>query len=75
LSQECPIGREGAKPICIPHDHLGHASIATTGRYVATNLRMKRDALKSSWKHAGIADSRSKQWSPTPDLLAHLNSL
>ena len=32
--------------ITIIRDYLGHASTATTSRYVATNLQMKRDALE-----------------------------
>jgi hypothetical protein len=32
---------------------------------------MKRDAPESLWKHAGIVHTRSKQWNPTLDFLAH----
>jgi integrase/recombinase XerD len=56
-------------------DYLGHASLATTGRYLATNPRMKRDALQTFWKHAGIEPDPAKPWKPKPDLLAFLQSL
>jgi site-specific recombinase XerD len=56
-------------------DYLAHASLATTGRYLATNLKMKRDALETFWKHAGIEPDPAKPWKPKPDLLAFLESL
>jgi len=56
-------------------DYLGHASVATTGRYLTTNLKMKRDALQTFWKHAGIEPDPTKPWKPKPDLLAFLQSL
>lgn len=56
-------------------DVLGHASIATTSRYITTNLQMKREALEAFWRRAGISPKRSTPWKPTPDLLAFLNSL
>ncbi|WP_352770371.1 tyrosine-type recombinase/integrase [Mesorhizobium sp. M0167] len=33
--------------VTVIRDYLGHASIATTSRYIATNLKMKRDALQT----------------------------
>ena len=56
-------------------DVLGHASIATTSRYITTNLQMKREVLEAFWRRAGISPKRSTPWKPTPDLLAFLNSL
>lgn len=56
-------------------DILGHTSIATTSRYITTNLQMKREALEAFWRRAGISSKRSTPWKPTPDLLAFLNSL
>jgi integrase/recombinase XerD len=61
--------------ITVIRDYLGHASIATTGRYITTNLKMKRDALESFWKHAGLAPPRGKPWHAKQELLAHLDSL
>lgn len=60
-------------------DYLGHASVATTSRYITTNLRMKRDALEAFWKRAGLkgmpAGKGRRSWRPTPDVLAFLSSL
>ena len=56
-------------------DYLGHASIATTGRYITTNLQMKREAMQAFWKQSEMESSRTKPWRPKPDLLAFLQSL
>ena len=32
--------------------------MATTSRYVTTNLKMKREALEAFWKRAGIAPAQ-----------------
>jgi site-specific recombinase XerD len=61
--------------VTVIRDYLGHASIATTGRYVTTNLQMKREAMQSFWKQAGLDPSTAKRWRPKPDLLAFLQSL
>ena len=61
--------------ITVIRDYLGHASIATTGRYVTTNLQMKREALEHFWKRSGLSPVRARPWSPRPDLLAYLASL
>lgn len=56
-------------------DYLGHASIATTNRYIATNLKMKRAALEAFWERSGLAETKSAPWRPKPDLLRFLESL
>jgi len=61
--------------VTVIRDYLGHASVATTGRYITTNLQMKRDALETFWTHAGIEPAETKPWKPKPDLLAFLQSL
>jgi integrase/recombinase XerD len=61
--------------VTVIRDYLGHASVATTSRYIATNLEMKRHALEAFWKRAGIASPRTTPWRPRPDLLAFLRSL
>jgi integrase/recombinase XerD len=61
--------------VTVIRDYLGHASVATTGRYIATNLQMKRDAMEIFWDHAGIEPASSKTWKPKPGLLAFLESL
>jgi len=61
--------------ITVIRDYLGHASVATTSRYISTNVQMKREALQSFWKRAGLAPTAGKRWRPTPDVIAFLSSL
>ena len=61
--------------VTVIRDYLGHASVATTGRYITTNLQMKRDAMQAFWKKAGIEPANTKPWKPKADLLAFLRSL
>ncbi len=61
--------------ITVIRDYLGHASIATTSRYVTTNLQMKREALEQFWQRSGLSPARARPWSPKPDLLAYLASV
>ena len=61
--------------VTVIRDYLGHASVATTGRYITTNLQMKRDAMQAFWKKAGIEPAATKAWKPKADLLLFLQSL
>jgi hypothetical protein len=61
--------------VTVIRDYLGHASVATTDRYITTTLKMKREAMQSSWKHSGIEPAHAKPWKPKPDLLSFLQSL
>jgi site-specific recombinase XerD len=61
--------------VTVIRDYLGHASVATTSRYITTNLQMKRDALELFWRRAGLTPARMTPWKPKPDLLAFLSSL
>lgn len=61
--------------VTVIRDYLGHASVATTSRYITTNLQMKREALEMFWRRAGLTPARVSPWKPTPDLLAFLSSL
>jgi integrase/recombinase XerD len=61
--------------VTVIRDYLGHASVATTGRYITINLQMKRDAMQAFWKKAGIKPANAKPWKPKADLLAFLQSL
>jgi site-specific recombinase XerD len=61
--------------VTVIRDYLGHSSIATTNRYISMNLEMRRDALETFWKHAGIEATQDKPWKPKPDLLSFLQSL
>jgi site-specific recombinase XerD len=56
-------------------DQLGHVSVATTGRYATSNLKLKRNALEAFWAAAGLASSRRKSWRPSPKLSQFLQSI
>jgi integrase/recombinase XerD len=76
LRHSCAVALlQAGNDITVIRDYLGHASVATTNRYVTTNLKMKREALEAFWKCAGIAPARVTPWQPKPDLLAFLDSL
>jgi site-specific recombinase XerD len=76
LRHSCAVALlQSGTDVTVIRDYLGHASVATTGRYLATNLQMKRDALETFWKHAGIESAPAKPWKPRPNLLAFLQSL
>ena len=61
--------------VTVIRDFLGHASVATTSRYIMTNLRMKRAVLEAFWKRAGLDPAAPRKWRPSPKLLAFLESL
>jgi site-specific recombinase XerD len=76
MRHSCAVGLlQSGADLTVIRDYLGHASIATTGRYVKTNLQMKRHALNAFWQRAGLAPARSTPWKPTPDTLTFLASL
>jgi site-specific recombinase XerD len=61
--------------VSVIRDFLGHASVATTSRYITTNLQMKREVLDAFWKRAGLEPSAPRNWQPTSRLLEFLNTL
>jgi site-specific recombinase XerD len=61
--------------VSVIRDYLGHASVATTSRYITTNLQMKRDVLEAFWKRAGLCPAPLKKWRPSPKLLTFLENL
>jgi len=61
--------------VSVIRDYLGHASVATTSRYITTNLKMKRDVLEAFWKRAGLKNGPHHRWRPSPKLLAFLDAL
>jgi integrase/recombinase XerD len=61
--------------VSVIRDYLGHASVATTSRYITTNLKMKRDVLEAFWKRAGLKKASGRPWHPSPKLLAFLETL
>lgn len=76
LRHSCAVALlQSGTDVSVIRDYLGHSSVATTGRYITTNLQMKREALEAFWKHAGLGRARAKPWQPKSDLLAFLTSL
>ncbi len=76
LRHSCAVALlQAGVDLIVIRDYLGHASIATTNRYVSTNLKMKRDALTAFWERAGISKPASHPWKPTTKLLDLLRSL
>jgi integrase/recombinase XerD len=76
LRHSCAVALlQAGVDITVIRDYLGHASISTTSRYVSTNLQMKRDALEHFWERSGLSHTRTRAWSPKPDLLAYLASI
>jgi integrase/recombinase XerD len=61
--------------VSVIRDFLGHASIATTSRYITTNLKMKQGVLDAFWKRAGLTKGSPHRWHPSPKLLALLESV
>lgn len=76
LRHSCAVALlQAGVDITVIRDYLGHASVATTGRYLTTNMKMKRDVLSAFWHRAGLTRKRASRWRPTSDLLAFLSSL
>ncbi len=76
LRHSCAVALlQAGVDVTVIRDYLGHASVATTSRYIATNLKMKREVLEAFWKRAGIDTPRSTKWRPAPELLRFLSSL
>ena len=61
--------------LTVIRDYLGHASIATTSRYVSANLAMKRNVLEVFWRRSGLTPSNPAPWRPRKHILAILDSL
>jgi site-specific recombinase XerD len=56
-------------------DQLGHASVATTGRYATSNLKLKRAALEAFWAATGMSAPNRNRWRLTPKLSNFLQSI
>jgi integrase len=61
--------------VSVIRDYLGHASVATTSRYITTNVSTKRDALDAFWKRAGLTKHRRRPWHASLKLLTFLEAL
>jgi site-specific recombinase XerD len=78
LRHSCAVALlQAGVDVTVIRDYLGHASIATTNRYIATNVAMKRDALGAFWQRAGLLPGRGARtpWHPKRGLLDFLSSL
>jgi site-specific recombinase XerD len=76
LRHSCAVALlQSGVDVTVIRDYLGHASIATTGRYLSTNLEMKREVLNRFWETAHLTRAREPAWRPTPALLTFLSSL
>lgn len=76
LRHSCAVALlQAGVDVTVIRDYLGHASVATTSRYIATNIEMKRNVLTAFWKRAGLARPSDRGWRPAPSLLAFLRSL
>ena len=76
LRHSCAVALlQSGTDVTVIRDYLGHASVSTTGRYITTNLQMKREAMQAFWKKAGIEPTNTKAWKPKADMLAFLQSL
>jgi site-specific recombinase XerD len=75
LRHSCAVALlQAGVDLTVIRDYLGHASVATTGRYIATNVEMKREVLEALWQRAGLA-RRNRRWRPAPGVITFLSSL
>jgi integrase/recombinase XerD len=76
LRHSCAVALlQAGVDLSVIRDYLGHVSVATTGRYLSSNLDMKRQVLEAFWKRAGLARAPDRPWRPTAGTLAFLASL
>lgn len=76
LRHSCAVALlQAGVDITVIRDYLGHTSVATTSRYLTTNVKLKRDVLNAFWRRAGLTRKSAGRWRPAPDLLAFLSSL
>ena len=76
LRHSCAVALlQAGVDVTVIRDYLGHASIATTSRYLTTNLDMKRGVLAAFWKRAGLDRDGGRPWRASPKLIAFLESL
>ncbi len=76
LRHSCAVALlQSGVDLSVIRDYLGHVSVATTGRYLSSNLEMKREVLDAFWKRAGLTRAPHRRWRPTASTLAFLASL
>jgi site-specific recombinase XerD len=76
MRHSCAVGmlQAGVDLVTI-RDQLGHASVATTGRYATSNLTLKRAALEAFWAATGMSSPKRNRWRLTPKLSQFLQSI
>jgi site-specific recombinase XerD len=76
LRHSCAVALlQAGVDVSVIRDYLGHASVATTSRYLTTNLETKREVLKAFWARAGLDRRSTPRWRPSSKLLVFLSSL
>jgi integrase/recombinase XerD len=76
LRHSCAVALlQAGVDVSVIRDYLGHASVATTSRYLSTNLAMKRTVLETFWQRSGLSPARPGPWRPKTRLLQFLASL
>jgi integrase/recombinase XerD len=76
LRHSCAVALlQAGVDVSVIRDYLGHVSVATTSRYISTNLEMKRKVLEAFWTRAGLDRRSTSRWRPSSALLAFLSSL
>ena len=76
LRHSCAVALlQAGADVTVIRDYLGHTSIATTNRYISTNLQMKREVLEAFWQRSGLTTTAGSTWTPTEDVMAFLESL
>lgn len=76
LRHSCAVALlQAGVDLTVIRDYLGHVSVATTGRYLSSNMEMKRQVLEAFWNRAGIAKKSRRPWQPSASTLAFLASL
>jgi len=76
LRHSCAVALlQAGVDVSVIRDYLGHASVATTSRYITSNLKMKRGVLDAFWKRAGLTKTSGRRWRPSTKLLAFLQSV
>jgi len=76
LRHSCAVALlQAGVDVTVIRDYLGHSTVATTNRYISSNLQMKRDLLEAFWKRAGLESKKSGPWRASPKLIEYLSSL